>query len=96
MTSLLFYKLVNGETTTNLQTIFEPFKNNYLLRDNNKKIICRHHFNNNVWHNSFFYRSVEMWNKLPNELVSCEKFEQFRLKLKNFDLNKIIISKIYK
>ena len=93
---ITFFKLVNTETTINLETIFERYKNNYLLRGNNKKFTCRHHFNNEVWHNSYFYRSVEMWNKLPNELVLCEKVEQFRLKLKKFDLNKIFTSKIYK
>ena len=96
MISLLFFELVNDETTINLQSIFEPYKNNYLLRGNNKKFTYRHHFNNDVWHNSFFYRSVEVWNKLPNELVSCKNVEQFRLKLKKFDLYKIFISKIYK
>ena len=95
-TSLLFFKLVNTETTINLQIIFEPYKNNYLLRGNNKKFTCRHHFNNDVWHKSFFYRSVEMRNKLPNEFVSCEKVEKTRLKLKKINLNKIFISKIYK
>ena len=44
----------------------------------------------------FFYRSVELWNKLPDELVSCEKVEHFRLRLKKFDLNKYFVSKIYK
>ena len=93
---ITFFKIVNSETTINLKNFFEPYKTNYLLRGNNKKFTCRHHFNNDVWHNSFFYRSVEMWNKLPNDLVSCKKVEQFRLKLKKIDLNKLFISKIYK
>ena len=44
----------------------------------------------------FLYRSVEIWNKLPNKLVSCKKVEEFRLKLKIFDLNKTFIRKINK
>ena len=93
---ITFFKIVNSETTINLKNFFERYKINYLLRGNNKKFTCRHHFNNDVWHNSFFYRSVEMWNKLPNDLVSCKKVEKFRLKYKKFDLNKLFISKIYK
>ena len=48
---ITFFKLVNNETTINFQTIFDPYKNNYLLRGNNKKFSCRHHFNKDVWHN---------------------------------------------
>ena len=92
---ITFFKLVNTETTINLETIFERYKNDYLLRGNNKKIKCRHHFNNDVRHNSFSYLSVEVWNKLLNELVSCVKVKQFRLKLKKFGLHKIIISELF-
>ena len=60
------------------------------------KYTCKYNFNNAGWQNSFFYRSVKMWKKLPNELVSCKNLEHFRLKLKKFDLNKIFTSKIYK
>ena len=28
-----------------------------------------------------------MWNRLPQEIVSCEGIKHFRLKLKRFDLN---------
>ena len=48
------------------------------------------------WQNFFFYRSVKMWNELPNELVSCKYLEYFRLKLEKFNLNEILTSKIQK
>jgi len=35
---ITFFKLVNTETTINLQIIFEPYKNNYLLRVITKKL----------------------------------------------------------
>ena len=50
---ITFFKLVNDETTIIFQTYFEPYKNNYLLRGNNKPFTCRHHYNNDVWHCSF-------------------------------------------
>ena len=46
--------------------------------------------------NIFFYRSVRIWNKLPNVLISCKKVEEFRSKLKKFDLNKMFGSKTNK
>ena len=44
----------------------------------------------------FLYPSVEKWNKLPNELDSRKKVEEFCLKLKKYDLNKMFVSKINK
>ena len=44
----------------------------------------------------FFNRSVQIWNKLPNELVSCKKVVEFRLKLNFFYLDKMFVSKIDK
>ena len=52
----LIFKLINCLTTINLQSLFKFFKSTYLLRDNNRKIRCRHNFNNDAWHNSSFYR----------------------------------------
>lgn len=78
------------------QLIYNQFLNKYTLRGNSNKFTCKLYFNNEAWHNSFFYRSVEIWNKLPNELVSCKKVEEFRFKLKKFDLNKVFLSKINK
>ena len=57
---ITFCKLIYYETTISLQSIFKPYKSINLLRGNNRKIRCRHNFNNNVWHNSFFYCSVEL------------------------------------
>ena len=93
---ITFFKLVNNGTTIDSQTFFKPYENNYSLRGNNRKYSCKYHFNNVGWQNSFFYRSVKMWNELPNELVSCKNFIHFRLKLKKIDLTKIFTSKIYK
>ena len=93
---ITFFKLINNETTIDSQTFFKPYESNYSLRGNNRKYTCKYHFNNVGWQKSFFYRSVKMWNELPNELVSCKNLEHFRLNLKKFDLNKIFSSKIYK
>ena len=41
------------------------------------------------------YRAKAMWNRLPQDIVSCEGVEQFCLKLKRFYLNTINTSKIH-
>ena len=35
-----------------------------------------------------------LWKKLPQEVVSCEKVENFHLKLEKFNLNTIVFIKI--
>ena len=43
---ITFSKLVKSETTISIQSIFEPYITNYLLRGNIKKLICKHNFYN--------------------------------------------------
>ena len=46
--------------------------------------------------NSIFYRSNNLWNKLPNELVLYENIDKFCHNLRKFDLDKVSVSKIFK
>ena len=39
--------------------------------------------------NSFANRVVELWNKLPSDIVSCNNINIFKQRLKNFDLRNI-------
>ena len=68
------------------------FNNKYQLRGNNRNIKFKHNFNNTKWQGSFFHRAKTMWNKLPQDVVSCERVENFRKKLKRFSLNTINFS----
>ena len=82
---ITFFKLLKNDIIINSQTFLKPYKFNYLLRGNNKKYTCKYHFNNVGWQNSFFYRSVKMWNELPNKIVSCKNLKLFRFKIKKID-----------
>ena len=62
---------------------------------NNLKIKCKDYFKNSRWQGAIFHRAKVMWNRLPQDIVSCEEVEHFRLKLKRFDLNTINTSKIH-
>ena len=78
-----------------LTSFFSFSQNENQLRGNNFKIKFKHDFQNRQWQGAFFHRAKAMWNRLPQDIVSCEKVEHFRLKLKRFDLNTINTSKIY-
>ena len=88
------YKIINGKYKVFFRKLFSFSHNKYQLRGNHKKIKFKHNFNNSHWLSSFFYRAKTMWNKLLQDVVSCERVEYFRLKLKRFNLSTIIISKI--
>ena len=69
------FKLVNGETIINLKTFLNILKS-YLLRGNKKNLhVGRHHFNKFDY--KYLYSLKEMWNKLLNELLSCEIVNNF-------------------
>ena len=91
---LILYKIINGKYKSFFDQFFNFSQNKYQLRGNNLKIKCKHDFQNSQWQGAFFHRAKAMWNRLPQDIVSCERVEQFRLKLKRFDLNTINTSKI--
>ena len=76
------------------RNFFRNFHNKYQLRGNNRKLILKQNFNNSQWQGSFYHRAKNMLNKLEQGVVSFERVEHFRIKLKRFDLNSINISKI--
>ena len=51
-------------------------------------------FYNEAWH-IFFFGYLKM-EQTSNELVSCKKIEEFRLRLKKVNLNKLLLIKTIK
>ena len=62
------YIIINGIFKVYFGSIFH---NKYYLRGNRRKK-SKHNFNNSQWQGSFFHRAKTMWNKLPQDVVSCE------------------------
>ena len=91
---ITLFKIINGKYKEFFNQFFVYSQTKYNLRGNDKKIKCKYNFNNSQWQNSFFCRTINMWNRLPQDVVSCGKVEHFRLKLKKIDLNSINTSKI--
>ena len=92
---LTLYKIINGKYKSFFNQFFIFSHNKYQLRGNNLKIKCKHDFKNSQWQGAFFHRAKDMWNRLPQDIVSCEEVEHFRLKLKIFVLSTINTSKIH-
>ena len=78
-----------------LTSFFSFSHNKYQLRRNNLKKKCKHDFQISQWRGAFFHRAKAMWNRLLQDIVSCEGVIHFRLKLKRFDLNTINTNKIH-
>ena len=74
---ITFFKLVNGETTINIQLIFEPYRTICLLRGNFIKFTCKHNFNNEAWHNSFFNDQLKYGTNLRMNQFLAKKFKNF-------------------
>ena len=47
-------------------------------------------YHNQVWDHCFFLRTPKVWNQLPESLISAKDLQTFRIRLKKFDLNKIL------
>ena len=60
----------------NIKIFFNQFfsfsHNKYQLREYNLKIKFKHDFKNSQWKGTFFHRTKVMWNRLPQDIVSCE------------------------
>ena len=91
---ITLFKIINGKYKEFFNQFFVFSQNKYNLRGNDKKIKCKYNYNNSQWQNSFFCRTINMWNRLPQNVVSCGRVEHFRLKLKKIDLNSINTSKL--
>ena len=91
---ITLFIIINGKHKVFFDQFFSFYQKSYVLRGNNKKITCKHNFKNSQWQNSLFHRTMILWNKLPKDVVSCERVEHILSKLKKVFLSSIIVSKI--
>ena len=72
------YKVIIGNYKVFFSQFFSFSHNKYQLGGKNKKIKCKHNFNNLQWQGSFFHRAKTMWNMLPQDVLLCQRMENFR------------------
>ena len=75
--------LLENENSINLEELRKT-KNDRL------SIKCIIEANSRVFKNSFFYRTVHEWNRVPVEIRSCETLTQFESHLKSYLWNRAL------
>ncbi len=74
------YKAKNGLSPKYMQCMFTPNKNNHNLRSDNKILLPKCH-TTTFGLKSFAYQAGSSWNKLPNNLRTCESLKDFKTKI---------------
>lgn len=86
----LLYKIVNNISDLQFSHFFTTKSTNYNMRGKTTKIYTKQTYNDPQWTNSFFARSVRLWNLLPDCICDSKTLKEFKTKLDNFDLSQFI------
>ena len=87
----LVFKSRNGAITTDVNNFINTYKPGYKSRnydENNYNLILKHR--QDYFRNSFFIRSVELWNSLPSHVKSSSTFSSFKGHLHKLYLAKLM------
>ena len=93
ITDLVFlFKIINGLCDLNFHDYFSYSPISYNLRRNSKQIVVRKipNLDFQQYQKSFFIRSSQYWNKLPESIVISPNLISFKLRLKKYPLHSII------
>ena len=82
----LMYKIVNGLSDLKFEDFFVYKPIPYNIRGGSVKIETRINLKDSNWRNSFYVRTIKIWNFLPQDLKSASNFSCFKRKLNCFDL----------
>ena len=87
---IYLYKIIHGLCFLDFSDYFVLMDHAYNLRRNSFQIKPLKQYHNQVWDHCFFSRTPKVWNQLPESLISAKDLQTFRIRLKKFDLNKIL------
>ena len=93
ITDLVFlFKIINGLCDLNFHDYFSYSPISYNLRRNSKQIVVKKipNLDFQQYQKSFFIRSSQYWNKLPESIVISPNLISFKFRLKKFPLHSII------
>ena len=86
---ILMFKIYHKLSDLHFDNYFEHCDRKYNFRFHNFKIKSKLYTNTEQFHNFFFICIINVWNKLPQDLVSAPNIVIFRNRLKNFNLYSI-------
>ena len=87
---IFLFKMFKGLSDINFEDYFIMRSRPYNIRGNKTKIEPNLKIKDSIWTNSFFVRSANVWNDLPDDIASATSLEVFKSKLSKFDLSKIV------
>ena len=86
---ILMFKIYHKLSDLQFDNYFEHCDRKYNFRSHNFQIKSKLCTNTEQFRNFFFIRIINVWNKLPQDLVSAPNIVIFRNRLKNFNLYSI-------
>ena len=85
---LMTYKIVHGLVNIPFNDLFEFYHSPYQTR-RHRYCLAPKKVDTNFENNFYRYRTVQIWNKLPKDIVESTTLDSFKLKVKKLDLNPI-------
>ena len=86
---ILMFRIYHKLSDLHFDNYFKHCDRKYNFRSHNFKIKSKLCTNPEQFRNFFFIRIINVWNKLPQDLVSAPNIVIFRNRLKNFNLYSI-------
>ena len=84
------YKIVHRLSDLNFEQYFTFVNQTYQLRRHTLQIKCIKDNNSKFWVNSFFHRVVNVWNWLPNQVVTAKNIATFRNMINEVSFSKFL------
>ena len=93
---ILTYKIINNLIDIDQNTIFiiNPCLEKYNLRRHESHLRTKTIAHSSIRQQFFSHRTINIWNKLPNEVIKAKSLPIFKTKLNCLDLSKFYISKL--
>jgi hypothetical protein len=88
---IMYFKIIKGLTCIDPSTVFSFKQPSRTSRNVNHSIMLEKPAKSlQTLSNSFFYRSIDAWNFLPNSAVSANSLSSFKNKLNGIDFNSFL------
>ena len=82
---LITYKILNGQSTSYLESIIQEYHPPRTLRSSTRSLLCSPSIKSNSYGGRAFSAAApELWNSIPEYIKRAETVETFKTRLKTF------------